>query len=127
MGTHHYGIQLPPANRIMQNLVPEEGIGPLRRVPHDQLSVGIYDIEKTNADTLPPALSNIFNEFKRQLGNAAAGGQLPEVKGVMIVEDWQADLKRVTFRIIWTDSDSRQRKTLERIAHVHRHRRDKPT
>ncbi len=122
MGSHRYGIDLPPVTQIMQNLAPEEGIGPLRAVPHDQLVVGVYLINETDAGSLPPALAEVFSEFERQVNEAAAQAVLPEAEAKMIVEDWQADLKRVTLRIVWTDPENGQRKTEDRIIHLHRYR-----
>lgn len=125
MGSHHYGIELPPVTQIMQNLAPEEGIGPLRAAPYDQLVVGIYPINETDASALPPALAEVFSEFERQVNGAAAQNALPEAEARMIVEDWQADLKRVTLRIVWTDPENGQRKTQDRIVHLHRNRPSK--
>jgi hypothetical protein len=122
MGSHRYGIDLPPVTQIMQNLAPEEGIGPLRAVPHDQLVVGVYLVNETDAGSLPPALAEVFSEFERQVNEAAAQAVLPEAEAKMIVEDWQADLKRVTLRIVWTDPENGQRKTEDRIIHLHRYR-----
>jgi quinol-cytochrome oxidoreductase complex cytochrome b subunit len=122
MGTHHYGIELPAATRIVQDLVPEEGEGPLQAIPFEQLAVGIYTIDETDAGDLPPALGAVFAEYERQVNQAEAAGQFSESQGVMIVEDWQAGLKRITLRLTWTDPESEARKMHERIVHLHRDR-----
>jgi hypothetical protein len=122
MGTHHYGIDLPPAERIAQNLAPLEGSGPLHRVPFDQLKVGLYDIETTGAHGLPPMLGQVFADFSAQVRAEADQALLPNAAGVMVVEDWQKDLKRITLRITWEDSDSSTRQNFERIVHLHRER-----
>jgi hypothetical protein len=122
MGTHEYGIELPAATRIVQNLAPEEGEGPLQAVPFEQLAVGIYTIDETDAADLPPALDAVFTDFERQVNQAEAEGQFSETQGVMIVEDWQAGLKRVTLRLTWTDPASQTPKMQERIVHLHRDR-----
>jgi hypothetical protein len=111
----------------LQNLAPEEGSGPLRKIPYSQLPVGIYDIEKTKDDILPPDFLKLFSEFKRQVGDAARRGDLPQARGVLIVEDWQVGLKRVTFRILWSEPEDNRRKTMERINHLHRDRLRGPT
>jgi hypothetical protein len=126
MGTHHYGIELPAATRIVQNLAPEEGEGPLRAVPHDQLTVGIYSVNETDASTLPPELGKVFVDFEQQINAAEAQGKFADARAVMIVEDWQADLKRVTLRLIWTDPDSEEEEpepiTHEQAIYLHRER-----
>jgi hypothetical protein len=122
MGTHHYGIEMPAATRIAQNLAPEEGEGPLRAVPHDQLAVGVYVVNETDAGTLPPALADVFVEFEKQVNEAQAQDKFSEAGALMIVEEWQADLKRVTLRILWTDPQSEEPKTYEQAIHLHRER-----
>jgi len=36
---------------------------------------------------------------------AAESPERREVQGLMIVEDWQTDLKKVTLRVLWTNLD----------------------
>ncbi|MGD8647479.1 MAG: cytochrome bc complex cytochrome b subunit, partial [Desulfobacterales bacterium] len=126
VGTHHYGINLPPGDRILQDLAPEEGIGPLRSVPNDQLTVGIYPMAETDVHSLQPALAAVFSKFKARLEDAERFGGLEDADGIMMIEDWQADLKRVTLRIVWTDRVDGKRKTKERIVHLHRNRKGQP-
>jgi quinol-cytochrome oxidoreductase complex cytochrome b subunit len=123
MGTHNYGIDLPPAERIAQNLAPQEGIGPLHTVPFGQLKVGLYDIEHTDAAELPDALRRVFGMFSNQVQAAGRQGKLSRPTGVMMVEDWQADLKRITLRIGWEKPDGNGRMSFERMLHLHRERR----
>jgi quinol-cytochrome oxidoreductase complex cytochrome b subunit len=122
MGTHHYGIHLPQAERIAQDLAPIEGGGPLHGVPFEQLKVGLYDIETVAPDSLPPNLGQVFSEFATRVKSNAHQSQMPEAAGVLVVEDWQQDLKRVTLRITWEDPAGPTRKSFERIVHLHRER-----
>jgi quinol-cytochrome oxidoreductase complex cytochrome b subunit len=123
MGTHNYGIDLPPVERIAQNLVPQEGVGPLHAVPFDQLRVGLYDIDHTDAAELPDVLGRVFDMFSDQVRAAGRKGKLSKPTGVMMVEDWQADLKRVTLRMGWEKPDGSGRMSFERMVHLHRERR----
>jgi quinol-cytochrome oxidoreductase complex cytochrome b subunit len=122
LGTHHYGIHLPPAERIAQNLAPQEGDGPLHAVPFDQFRVGLYDIDTVGSDNLPPAFGQVFSEFFSQVKADIHRTQLPKATGIMVVEDWQKDLKRITLRITWEDPNQPTRKSFERIVHLHRER-----
>jgi hypothetical protein len=122
MGTHRYGLNLPPASRIVQDLAPEEGMGLLHTVPHDQLTVGIYPASETDRRPLPSAFHLVLSRFKDRVEEAGQQGLLADADAVMIVEDWQVDLKRVTLRILWTDSANGKRNTYERIVHLHRER-----
>lgn len=123
MGTPLYGIETPAAVRIVQDLAPEEGIGPLRAIPYDQLQPGVYEVGLTDATELPLQLGLVFVEFEKRVLEAEEAGALPNAEAVMLVEDWQADLKKVTPRIIWTDSESGERKTYEKHIFLHGDRR----
>jgi hypothetical protein len=125
MGTPQYRIQTPAATRIIQDLAPEEGVGPIREIPFDQLQPGAYQVNVTPAETMCPnldfgcpVLEEVFAEFSARVNEAAEQGALPEVEAVMTVEDWQKDLKKITPRIVWTDEG--QRKAYERHIFVHR-------
>jgi ubiquinol-cytochrome c reductase cytochrome b subunit len=56
MGLPEYGIETPPATRIVQDLAPEEGTGPLRAVPFEQLQAGVYEVNSTPTTNLCPEL-----------------------------------------------------------------------
>ena len=127
MGTPGYGIETPAATRIIQDLAPEEGTGPLRLVPFDQLQTGVYEVNVTPTEKLCPAmdfgcpdLEAVFKDYTQRVNEAAAQGKLPDVQAVLVIEDWQKDLKKVTPRIVWTDSG--QRKSYERQIFLHRER-----
>jgi quinol-cytochrome oxidoreductase complex cytochrome b subunit len=122
MGTPLFGIETPAAPRIIQDLAPEEGVGPLRAVPYDQLQPGVYEVGKTDPTTLPTDLALVFTEFEERVYEAEEEGKLPNVEAVLVIEDWQADLKKVTPRIIWTDPESGEQKTFEKHIFLHRYR-----
>ena len=123
MGTPLFGIETPPAVRIVQDLAPEEGIGPLRAIPYDQLEPGVYEVGITDSTTLPPELALVFVEFENRIQEAEEAGGLPNAQGVMVIEDWQSDLRKVTPRIIWTDPESGEQKTYEKHIFLHLDRR----
>ncbi len=132
MGLPEYGIQTPAATRIIQDLVPEEGVGPIREVPYDQLQVGVYiTSEDVPRDLCPdltfgcPELTEVFEEFSDRVNYAAtnenleAYERLPNGEGVMNIADWQQDLKKVTLRITWDDVETGDPKSYERHVFVH--------
>ncbi len=134
LGTANYGINLPPAAHISQELAPEEGVGPLHRVPFDALAVGVYQIDAADASPMPAPLAVVFDQYQRQVQAARDAGELPEAQAFMIVEDWQQDLKRVTLRITWLQETAEPAasgssgappataQTLERTIYLHRDR-----
>ena len=57
-----------------------------------------------------------------QVTKAEEAGGLPDAQAVLIIEDWQEDLRKVTPRIIWTDQDSGKTQTQEKNVFLHRNR-----
>jgi hypothetical protein len=135
MGLPQYGIETPAATRIIQDLAPEEGIGPLRAIPFDELQTGVYEVgDEVPRDLCPnldfgcPALTGVFREFSERVTYAATTEdlenyqRLPNADAVMVIEDWQDGLKKVTLRISWDDPVSGERQTYEKHYFVHRDR-----
>jgi len=139
IGLPEYGIPHPAASRIIQDLAPEEGLGPLREVPFDQLQPGVYEVTQEAPKNLCPdlilgsdqprgcsELTEVFKEYNDRiirattLTNLPKNERLPNVQAVMLIEDWQRDLRKVTMRILWDDVDDGQRKSYERHVYIHR-------
>ena len=118
MGTPVYGIETPAATRIVQDLAPEEGTGPLRKIPFEQLQQGVYEVNVSETDNLCPdldfgcpELAAVFTNYSERVNAAMEAGKLPDAQAVLVIEDWQADLKKVTPRIVWTAPESGTTKT----------------
>jgi hypothetical protein len=129
MGTPGFGIRTPPATRIVQDLAPEEGAGPLREVPFDQLQPGVYEVGKTpttklcpNLDFGCPSLEHVFTQYTDAVDEYMNSGELPNAQALIVIEDWQKDLKKVTTRILWNDPASGSQKTYEHSIYIHRNR-----
>jgi quinol-cytochrome oxidoreductase complex cytochrome b subunit len=127
MGTPVYKIQTPLATRIIQDLAPEEGVGVLRAIPYDQLRPGVYEVNVTPTERMCtdldfgcPALESVFAEYTERVNVAIEEGDLPEGQAVLVIEDWQMDLKKVTPRIVWQEGGTT--KTYERQIFLHRNR-----
>jgi len=129
MGLPQYGIESDAATRVIQDMAPEEGVGPLREVPFDQLQAGSYEVGVTPVQDICPQLDYGCPEFERvfkfygtyvhemvQLGRLSTENQ-----ALIVIEDWQQDLKKITMRIIWTDPGETA-KTYERQVFLHRNR-----
>jgi len=129
MGLPVYGIETPAATRIIQDLAPEEGNGPLYEIPFDQLQVGFYTVNETPATRLCPdldfgcpALEEVFADYSARINEAVEAGDLVDVEAVLVIEDWQANLKKVTPRILWNDPETGDPKEYERHIFLHRDR-----
>lgn len=132
MGLPVYGIETPAATRIIQDLAPEEGVGMLRAVPFDELQAGVYEVgAEVPRDLCPtidfgcPELTDLFAEFSERVNFAATEPglepyeRLPNPEAVLLIEDWQQDLKKVTMRILWDDPVSGDRKNYEKHYFLH--------
>ena len=129
MGLPGYGIETPAATRIIQDLAPQEGLGELRAIPYEELRPGVYEINKTPAVNLCPELDYgcthleaVFAEYTERVNLAEEAGKLPEAEAFMIIEDWQANLRKVTLRIQWLPAGADQVVTEEQHFFLHRDR-----
>lgn len=131
MGTPRYGIESPAATRILQDLAPEEGEGPLREIPYDQLVVGTYQVGSTqiganglcpDLDFGCPVLEKVFTDYSDRVNQDIQNGKLQNGQAFMIIEDWQQNLKKVTMRIVWNDASTGEEKTYERHIFLHKDR-----
>ncbi len=125
MGSPEYAVDTSGDQEIAQALAPMEGVGPLRAVPFDDLVPGSYhtaalddpaaaasltaEFEAAGRDmsrfTISPVpddahgLMTVMEEFRRLFD--VWGRELPNAWGMLIVQDWQTDLKRVEIYIEW--------------------------
>jgi quinol-cytochrome oxidoreductase complex cytochrome b subunit len=127
MGLPLYGIQQTPAQRLVQDLAPEEGLGPLRAVPFDQLQAGVYDTAaEVPRDLCPdldfgcPEFTEVFRTYDERLLQSTESGVMNDTQAVMVVEDWQTDLKKITMRINWNDPKTNKAQEYEKHIYLHR-------
>jgi ubiquinol-cytochrome c reductase cytochrome b subunit len=129
MGLPQFGIESDAATRIIQDMAPEEGVGPLRLVPFDQLQAGSYEVGVTpTVDMCPsldygcPQFERVFKFYGNYVDEMTKRGRLAaDHQALIIIEDWQQDLKKITMRIVWTESDGTN-KTYEHHIFLHRER-----
>jgi hypothetical protein len=104
MGTGLWGVAAPPAVELVQEFVPEEGVGELREISYDELPVGSYD---TSDPTTYPggALETLLQEMEEAAhrDSEATGNNFFEAHVTVDIENWQTDLKRVTVSVFWLE------------------------
>jgi len=127
MGLPQYGIETPAATRIIQDMSPEEGEGPINEVPYEQLQPGFYIVNETPTENLClemdfgcPELEEFFGFYSQRVNEVIESGDLVNGDAVIVIEEWQNDLKKITMRITWDDSETGERKTYERHIFIHR-------
>ena len=104
MGTGLWGVSAPPAAELVQEFIPEEGVGRIRLIPYDQLLLGSYDTDKPAAW---PAgeMGAVMAEMKEAAERESSKGtnNFFESKMNVTIEDWQANLKRMTITVFWRE------------------------
>jgi hypothetical protein len=128
MGTPNYGIEMEPAQRIIQDMSPQEGEGPLDEVPFDELQTGSYEVNAVqpvnmcpNLDYGCPEFEHFFGIYSDRVNEAIQAGKLPaETQALVTIEDWQQGLKKVVLRIVWPEEG--ETKSYERVDYMHTER-----
>ncbi len=122
MGTHYYGIQLPPHIRLANEYMPLDGKGLIHRIPFKQLKAGLYFTDRNNPEVPSSALKGFLERLRQNIEHHKNDTNFYEPAAIVMVEEWQHRLKRVTLRIQWldkTEDGSRQSKSFQRILHLH--------
>jgi ubiquinol-cytochrome c reductase cytochrome b subunit len=129
MGLPQYGIETPPATRIVQDLAPEEGEGPLRAIPFRQYQPGIYEVNVTPTTNLCPEidfgcpdLERVFAEFTQRVNEATQAGFFTNTRALLVIEEWQANLVKVSPIINWDDPETGDPRSYGHDFYIHRDR-----
>ncbi|MEA3337452.1 MAG: cytochrome bc complex cytochrome b subunit [Chloroflexota bacterium] len=127
MGTPWYAVESPPAEEVVQLMLPEEGVGPVREIPWESLTIspeaGLWDTRSQNEGASPEVeeVMELYADFIHE-ENAAAlekgNAGLRDGYGKMIVENWQDGLKKVTMRVFWTP-EGQDEQTFEKPFYIH--------
>jgi quinol-cytochrome oxidoreductase complex cytochrome b subunit len=107
MGTPHYAVSSSPDQEVVAALLPQTHPGPVRTANWEELTVGEWAASAwPSAPT--PALRSLLRLYHEEMEHAADNpvcrrqeNCLVDGEGFMVVEEWQTDLKKITFRVIW--------------------------
>jgi hypothetical protein len=106
MGTPEFGVVTSPDQEIMFEMAPSAKVGHVRAIPYDELVPGAYsteDYETSVSEDDTPDLYAVMEEYAHMVEDAQ--DELPNAEGFMIIDQAQADLRNVTLRIVWDDSE----------------------
>jgi ubiquinol-cytochrome c reductase cytochrome b subunit len=118
MGTPYYAVQGAPAVEIVQELMPEEGMGPVREMGYANLPIGVYDTRE-NPESTSEELNHVLHEF--EAGIAAFDKKdkaFNDAYGVLTISQEQPQLKRITWELFWLSPDGKE-ETYKRIFFLH--------
>jgi len=101
MGTPWYGVSTSPEQEAVATLLPQTHPGPLRETDWEALPLGTYTASEYEAAPNPEmaSLLETFHEEVLKVNDGARTG----AEGLMVIEDWQSELKKVTLRVVWTN------------------------
>lgn len=104
MGTGLWGVPAPTATELIQEFVPEEGLGEVRLIPYEQLVSGSYDTDNP-AGWPSGELREMMAEMREAVGRESSKGDNNFFNGRMnvTIEDWQANLKRMIITVFWEE------------------------
>jgi len=105
---------------ILNTFAPRDGGGPLHVLPYDALNDGVYMLIKplprpAGASELGLLIAAINVELQRII----AAKHFTEATGFLIIEPWQAGMKRITLRFTGLLPASPDRQTFERQVFRH--------
>jgi quinol-cytochrome oxidoreductase complex cytochrome b subunit len=118
MGTPYYAVPTSPDQEAVASLLPQTQPGPLRLAPWGQLVLGSY-VAADWQEAPTPAMRELLHTFDEELTRVETADR-QDVEGIMVVEDWQTDLKKVTIRVVWTDAATNQPHEFSQTAFLHR-------
>lgn len=126
MGTPQYAAQAAPAVEVVQELMPEEGAGPVREVGYEEIPNGVYDTRDDLAAMYPeetyPGLHEILVEFEHSVDYWEENDpqqDFNDAYGVVTVTQEQPSLKRLHWKIYWT-SQAGEAATFEHTFFLHK-------
>jgi hypothetical protein len=101
MGSHYYGIHLSPHIELVNKYVPRDGSGDIHTISYDQLKVGIFHTHKDNQQPASDSVQVFLDNLKNSMREHENDSTFSNPSAVLLVEEWQSRLKRITLRILW--------------------------
>jgi quinol-cytochrome oxidoreductase complex cytochrome b subunit len=118
MGTPYYAVQGAPAVEIVQELMPEEGMGPVREMGYAHLPIGVYDTRE-NPESEDEEFNHVLHEFEASIkAFDEKDKSFNDAYGVLTVSEEQPQLKRITWDLFWLSPEGKD-ETYKRIFFVH--------
>jgi quinol-cytochrome oxidoreductase complex cytochrome b subunit len=119
MGTPWFAVTSSPDQEAVASLLPQTSPGPLRLAPWDELTFGTYDASQWR-QAPSPTLQRLLQRFDREMEHVRRDGRYQNPEAFMVIEDWQADLKKVTLRVTWTDGQTGKAGEFFQTQYLHR-------
>ncbi|MCO6452484.1 MAG: cytochrome bc complex cytochrome b subunit [Caldilineales bacterium] len=116
MGLPLYAVESPPAEEVVQEFMPEEGVGPVREIPWSDIEIGNYCTDKFVGSTPLSEFERVLLDFHERI---ASDEGLANGVGCIKVEATQPNLKRISFQIDYDDQLEGVRKQFIKAFYLH--------
>jgi quinol-cytochrome oxidoreductase complex cytochrome b subunit len=121
-GFPRYGVNHGPVAQLFQDYLPEGKPSVFHEIGYEQMEVGAYVLEKGSETQLNRAFGSILDELVSRLESLEMQAGFGKVTGIVLVEDLQVDLRRITVRINWSGGpQGTASESSEKALFVHRH------
>ncbi|MEW6568667.1 MAG: hypothetical protein AB1449_10995 [Chloroflexota bacterium] len=117
MGTPWFAVPTSADQEAVAAFLPQTHPGPLRLAPWDELTVGTYEAAAWQSAPTP-ALRQLLHIFHDEALRVASG-ERTDPQGVMVIEDRQTGLKKITLRVLWTETATGQPGEFSQTAYLH--------
>lgn len=118
---------LEPAAAFAREFLPDDCVparlplfppdcGEVRRSGYDDLPIGTFELARYAA----PSADRFENTLFKMHTRLQTYADLADARGVLIIEEWQANLKRITLRVTWTPRAPDNSGRLEKTIYLHR-------
>ncbi len=118
MGSPWYAVQTSAEQEAVAELVPQTHPGPIRLADWEALEIGTYEA-KNYAKAPTPTLESLLEDFEHHVEAIESEGR-SGYEGIMVIEDWQTDLKKLTLRILWTYDETGEGGEFSSTVYLHK-------
>ena len=103
IGLPRYHVEHGPIARLFQEYIPEEKPSAFHRIGYQNTAIGVYNLG--NGEDIPTEQGNfglLLNELDTELRSLEGLAGFSNVSGTLLVEELQADLRRIVLRLNWS-------------------------
>lgn len=120
LGTGKYGVDIHPAAALAQDFLPEEMGGPLQNLSFGELPQGVYQSSNgKDYSSLEPEFRVLLQHLFHGTAALVTEQNFVSAESVLIIEDWQERIKRISLRIHFQKSEDDEMMTEEALSYVY--------
>lgn len=120
LGTSRYCVTLHPAAALAQTFLPEEMEGPFQKVEFSSLQQGVYQSNKEiDYSQLDAGFAALIKELVAKTAALRKENNFTAAESVLILENWQEGIVRVSLRIHFQSAEDGEMKTEDAVNYVY--------